>query len=95
MDQVLAHPWFSGPTKTLSDIKADFDQRKTVVDQEAHNAREEKRAARAQRGEAKGKVRRGIKLGDPAVRAQLREQWGLLEVKDFDIRSATQFFSSA
>lgn len=95
MDQVLAHPFFAGETKTIEAIKADFDHRKSVVDQEAHTSREEKRANRATRTADKGKVRRGIKLGDPAVRAQAREQWGLLEVKDFDFRSGTQFFTSA
>ena len=34
--QCLAHPWFSGETKTLAAIKADFDNRKAVVEQEAH-----------------------------------------------------------
>jgi serine/threonine protein kinase len=30
--QVLAHPFFAGETKTISAIKADFDNRKAVVD---------------------------------------------------------------
>lgn len=93
--QVLAHPWFAGETKTISAIKADFDNRKAVVDQEAHNNREQKRADRKARGDDKGKVRRGIKLGDPVYRQQMREQWEQLEVRDFDLRTATQFFTSA
>jgi hypothetical protein len=29
---VLAHPWFGKETKTLAQIKVDFDNRKAIVD---------------------------------------------------------------
>lgn len=66
-----------------------------MVDQEAHANREQKRADRQKRTGEKATVHRGIKLGDPEYRKQMRDQWAMLEVKDFDLRTATQFFTTA
>jgi len=56
----LAHDWLKKETRNIHAIKADFDKRKAAVEQEAHDAREEKRIKRKKRGDAKdAKVNRG------------------------------------
>lgn len=59
--QVIAHPWFTKETATLSKIKADFDQRKATVEEEAHKSREEKRTERDKRKKVKDN---GVARGD-------------------------------
>ena len=50
----------SSDKTTVEKIKSDFDHRKTVVEQEAHDARESKRKERVKRVGDKGKnVNRG------------------------------------
>ena len=50
LQEVLAHPWMAGACPSSDEIHADFTNRKNLVDQEAHNEREQKRK---QRDEAK------------------------------------------
>jgi serine/threonine protein kinase len=40
LEEVLAHPWMAGPCPNDEEIRADFANRKNMVDQEAHNERE-------------------------------------------------------
>ena len=86
---------------TIAKIKTDFDQRKAIVEKEAHDQREEKRTEREKRktGKEKGTMRGDLTL-DPLVeqeqRIERRKQWGELEVKDFDEvldSQTTQFFT--
>jgi len=77
-------------------VQTDFTQRKSVVDNEAHKNREAKRAERAQRTTKKATgPARGIKFLDPEQRNQILEQWSQLEIRDFDMRTQTQFFTKA
>ena len=44
IDEINAHPWMQGSVPSEAEVKADFANRKNLVDQEAHNEREAKRA---------------------------------------------------
>jgi len=46
LQEVLAHPWMAGDCPSDEEIRADFANRKNLVDQEAHNERESKRKQR-------------------------------------------------
>jgi serine/threonine protein kinase len=40
LEEVLAHPWMAGDCPSVEEVRADFTNRKSLVDQEAHNERE-------------------------------------------------------
>lgn len=46
VDQIFEHAWMNGPMTSYGDIKKDFDTRKAVVDQSAHDEREQRRKNR-------------------------------------------------
>ena len=57
LEDVLAHPWMQGTFATEEEVQQEFKRRKAIVDEEAHNERENKRK---QRNEAtNARVRRG------------------------------------
>jgi len=43
LEEVLAHPWMQGTYATEDEIQVEFKRRKAIVDEEAHNERENKR----------------------------------------------------
>jgi serine/threonine protein kinase len=47
LEEILAHPWMQGEFATEAQILTEFKRRKDIVDDEAKNEREEKRAQRA------------------------------------------------
>lgn len=62
IEEVLAHPWMQGGLASDNEIQTEFKRRKAIVDEEAHNEREEKRK---QRGEnADKRTRRGFEKGE-------------------------------
>ena len=46
IDQIIDHPWMQGDIATFDEIQQDFAERKRIVDENAHNEREEKRKNR-------------------------------------------------
>jgi serine/threonine protein kinase len=60
LEEILAHPWMQGEFATEAQILTEFKRRKDIVDDEAKNEREEKRAQRTQ--EAGARVRRAVNL---------------------------------
>lgn len=84
----MAHEWLQKEKKTIAEIKADFDKRKATVEQEAHDAREEKRVKRKKRGEGKdAKVNRGDLHVDIEEAKEHRktkfEEWKELEIRNY------------
>merc|ERR1712217_882390 len=57
LEEVLAHPWMQGSYATEDEIQVEFKRRKAIVDEEAHNERENKRKQRD--ADNKTRVRRG------------------------------------
>merc|ERR1712110_1258986 len=62
LEEVLAHPWMQGEYATEDEIQAEFKKRKAIVDEEAHNERENKRKQRD--ADNKTRVRRGAEKGE-------------------------------
>ena len=48
IDQILAHPWMRAPRATTDEIKKEFTDRKSQVDDQIKQERDEKRAKRAE-----------------------------------------------
>ena len=63
IQEVLAHDWMQGPMPTEAEIRADFTNRKQIVDAEAHNEREAKRQQRVAAAAAR-KTHRGSGAGE-------------------------------
>jgi len=61
LEEVLAHPWMQGDYATEDEIQVEFKRRKGIVDEEAHNERENKRKQRD--ADNKTRVRRGAEKG--------------------------------
>ena len=98
IDDIRAYPWMQGPVPSYDEIKTDFTRRKTLVDQEAHRERDEKKAQRA--GQKDRAVRRGAeKNAEEGEEAENpREAWESLDVFDygpFFVQDYTQFFTTA
>lgn len=62
LEEVLAHPWMQGAYATEEEIQEEFKRRKAIVDEEAHNERENKRKQRNENNNAR--IRRGAEKGD-------------------------------
>lgn len=63
LDDILAHPWMQGAYCSEEEAVTEFKRRKSVVDDEAHNEREEKRKQRNDNADNRVKVRRGAETG--------------------------------
>lgn len=61
LEDVLSHPWMQGKVATDDEIQTEFKRRKNIVDEEAHNERENKRKQRD--ADTKTRVRRGAESG--------------------------------
>ena len=61
LEEVLAHPWMQGKVASDDEIQTEFKRRKNIVDEEAHNERENKRKQRD--ADTKTRVRRGAESG--------------------------------
>lgn len=104
LEEILAHPWMQGEFATEAQILTEFKRRKDIVDDEAKNEREEKRAQRAQ--EAGARVRRAVNLNKQEAELeetelkemieQIREQFSGYECNDYEpeIWTKTSFFTS-
>merc|ERR1712151_467987 len=62
LEEVLAHPWMQGEYATEDEIQVEFKRRKAIVDEEAHNERENKRKQRD--ADNKTRVRRRAEKGE-------------------------------
>lgn len=62
LEEVLAHPFMQGTYATADEVQVEFKRRKAVVDDEAHNERENKRKQRD--ADTKTRVRRGAEKGE-------------------------------
>jgi hypothetical protein len=101
MKQLLAHEWLQKEKRPIAFIKADFDKRKATVEQEAHDAREEKRVKRKKRGDAKdAKVNRGdlhVDLEEAKEHRKTKfDEWKELEIRNYADQTyptQTQFFT--
>lgn len=63
LEQVLAHPWFSGPTMSADGVLKELKARKASLDAQARQDQEEKRSKRKDRAEVK-KPSRGDGMED-------------------------------
>lgn len=96
IDGILAHPWMQGDVTPHDEIMEDFANRKKIVDESAHNEREEKRKNRKdvkpakRRAVAKGQGEEEIDESDP------RELWYTLEIPEYDVHvdKTTKFFTT-
>jgi len=50
IDEIFSHPWMQGDVSSFEDIVNDFNERKRIVDNNAHEEREEKRKGRKDKG---------------------------------------------
>lgn len=96
IEDIMSHPWMAGNIPSDAAIKQDFTVRKGLVDAEAHNERE---AKRAQRQEAQGA--RDVRRSDGAMQEDgeevenQREAWSSLEIDEYGpyyMQDYTQFF---
>jgi len=103
LEDVLAHPWMQGEYATEDEIQVEFKRRKAIVDEEAHNERENKRKQRD--ADNKTRVRRGAEQGEEKDLSkeeqqeelnQLRAQYEEYKLNDYDaeIWKKTSFFTS-
>jgi hypothetical protein len=95
IDEIFSHPWMQGDVTSFEDIVNDFNERKRIVDDNAHNEREQKRKDR--KGVAP-KVRRAAgQEGDEVDEtADPRTLWEELEIPEYDtdMQKATKFFTT-
>lgn len=92
VDQIFEHPWMNGPMTSYDDIKKDFDDRKAVVDQVAHEEREQRRKNRPK----KEATRRAVgEQGDDGQDDE-SETWKQLEIPVYDgfMMKKTKFFTT-
>jgi len=103
LEEVLAHPWMQGEYATEDEIQVEFKKRKAIVDEEAHNERENKRKQRD--ADNKTRVRRGNEKGEDGELSkeelkedleQLRAQYEKYELNEYspEIWKKTSFFTS-
>jgi len=57
LEEILAHPWMQGEYATDEEVQVEFKRRKNIVDEEAHQERDNKRKQRNEANNAR--VRRG------------------------------------
>ena len=81
MAEVLAHPWLKGNKSSKNEVRAEFINRKKMVDEEANKEKDEKRAERANRGARK--VTRGEGQDTEDVEEE-ENSWADLEMEDFE-----------
>jgi len=103
LEEVLAHPWMQGAFATEEEVQVEFKRRKAVVDEEAHNEREQKRAQRKEdhrtrRGKPEtsedGAFESPEEIAD-SIRLE-REKWSDHTLNDYDaeIWKKTSFFTT-
>lgn len=101
IDEIRAHAWMQGSVPSYDEIKADFTERKTLVDQEAHKERSEKRARREDKAaQRENQTRRGPDAAqeEGETEENPREAWKSLDVQDYGpyfVQDYTQFFMTA
>ena len=84
IDEINAHPWMQGTVPSEAEVKADFANRKNLVDQEAHNDREAKRKQRHDATKARQVVRNdGHDQEDGDTVGDRRTAWESLEVEEY------------
>lgn len=93
MDEIFAHPWMQGDVTPYSEIQEDFANRKKIVDENAHNEREQKRNDRKNVKPAKRRAAGKDEEGDDE---DPRELWQELDIPDYDVDvyKQTKFFTS-
>merc|ERR1711990_92759 len=103
LEEILAHPWMQGEYATEDEIQVEFKKRKAIVDEEAHNERENKRKQRD--ADNKTRVRRGAEKGEEGDLSkeemkeqldQLRAQYEKYELNEYsaEIWKKTSFFTN-
>jgi hypothetical protein len=87
IDEINAHPWMQGTVPSEAEVKADFANRKNLVDQEAHNERETKRAQRhaatVDRNARLTKRAEGHDQEDGDTVDDRRTAWESLEIEEY------------
>ena len=87
IDEINAHPWMQGTVPSEAEVKADFANRKNLVDREAHNEREAKRAARhtatVDRNARKTVRNEGHDQEDGVTVDDRRTAWESLEIEEY------------
>lgn len=91
--EILSHPWMQGDTTPHDEIFEDFSNRKKIVDENAHNEREEKRKNRK---DVKPTKRRAVGDGEEADESDPRDMWKELDIPDYDVHmeKTTKFFTT-
>jgi len=103
LEDVLAHPWMQGSVASADEIQTEFKRRKNIVDEEAHNERENKRKQRD--ADTKTRVRRGAESGPDGELSkeeqaeklqQQRAQYEKYELNEYtpEVWKKTSFFTS-
>lgn len=90
VDQIFEHPWMQGPRTSYDAIKADFDHRKQVVDQNSHDEREARRKNRPNKATRRGDIGEQGDSYDPT------ETWKELDIEEYDsnLMKTNKFFTS-
>ena len=96
IDEINAHPWMQGSVPSEEEIKANFAERKNLVDMEAHNEREAKRKQRHEAANARN-VRRGGEHNEEEGETveNPTEAWKNLEIEEYGpyfVQDYMQFF---
>lgn len=96
MADVLAHPWMKGPKASKNEVRAEFVNRKKLVDEESQKDREDKRAQRAERA-GNRKVTRGEGKDEEDADENEEAAWADFEMEDFEptMQKNTQFFTTS
>lgn len=95
IDEIFAHPWMQGEVTSQDEIIEDFNNRKKIVDDNAHNEREEKRKNRTKNKDKN--ARRAI--GDGSEKNEDEDPtsiWRDLDVPEYDVHvhKTTKFFTT-
>merc|ERR1719455_32080 len=90
LEDVLSHPWMQGAVASPDEIQTEFKRRKNIVDEEAHNEREQKRKQRD--ADAKTRVRRGAESGPDGEAATATRPVREIRVERIHPRSVEEDF---
>lgn len=93
IDEILSHPWMQGDVTPHDEIMEDFSNRKKIVDENAHNEREEKRKNRK---DVKPTKRRAVGDGEEVDESDPRDMWKELDIPDYEVHmeKTTKFFTT-
>lgn len=94
--QILSHPFMKGATTPAKEIQADFKARKALVDQDAHEKREEKRQERKNVIPTKNRSRGSTDEDGFDSDTDEKDLWKGLDILDYDVdvEKQTRFFTT-